>query len=206
MKRYLAILLSLLFLASCGDDDKPTGPQNDQLDSRLVGTWTVRSWEGADLEEAGIEISFTLEENGTMKFKMGLSGVSVEFPGSWSTDGNRLTMDVYGGSFNYKITGGELTFTTVTPGMSDLDDYVFTTDGDPADALTGVTWVDEDEDELVFHSDGTYRWGDDLEEGSWTTEGSTITIHLTSTDSFIVRGNTLTITGSDGEEIVAAKE
>jgi hypothetical protein len=158
MGRQALTLLFLLFLASCGDDDKSTGPEK----SPLVGTW--------------------------------------------SAAGNRLTLGILGGVYSYEIRGGELTFTTVEVGNSTLADYAFETDGDPGGALTGVTWVDEDDDKLVFYSDGTYRWGDGFEEGTWTAEGRTITVHETSQFSYVVSGNTLTITDSDGEEIVLAKE
>ena len=37
------MLLSVLFLASCGGDDSPTAPGGGRLDSRLFGTWESES-------------------------------------------------------------------------------------------------------------------------------------------------------------------
>ena len=194
IKRHSAILLSLVFLFACGDDDRSTGPE----ESPLVGTWTVQ--EG---EEEG---TFTFEDDGTLTLKIGTSSVSVVITGTWSAVGNRLTLGILGGVYSYEIRGGELTFTAVETGGSALDDYTFETDGDPAGVLTGVRWVDEDGDELEFYADGTYRWGDGFEKGTWTAEGRTITVYETSQFSYVVSGNTLTLTDSDGEEIVLTKE
>ena len=140
-----------------------------------------------------------------MTLKIGTSGVSIVVSGTWSVAGNRLTLGIQGGVFSYEIRGGELTFTTVEDGTSSLADWDFRTDGDPG-VLTGVTWVDEDDDELVFYSDGTYRWGEEFEEGTWTAEDRTITIYQTSSFSYVVSGATLTLTDSDGEEITLTKE
>ena len=134
------------------------------------------------------------------------SGVSLVITGTWSAAGNRLTLGIRSGVFSYEITGGELTFATVEAGSSELADYAFETAGDPGGALTGVTWVDEDGDELFFYSDGTYRWGEDFEEGTWTAEGRTITVYETARFTYAVSGNTLTMTDSDGEESVLTKE
>ena len=200
MKKLISLLvLVVLVAAGCGDDDKPTGPAKNPL----LGTWTFQDDEGLDL---GVGATMTFEDDGTMAIMIGESGVTLSIPGTWSVAGNRLTLGLLGGVFSYEIKDRELTFATVEAGFSDLANYAFETAGDPAGSLTGVTWVDEDDDELVFHSDGTYRWGEDFEEGTWTAEGRTVTVHLTSSLSYVVSGSTLTLTNSDGEESVLTKE
>ena len=192
----IPVLMPVVFVAAgCGDDDKSTGPERNPL----VGTWTT----GQEGEAMG---SFTFEDDGTMAMTIKESGVSLVVTGTWSAAGNRLTLGIRSGVFSYEITGGELTFATVEAGSSELADYAFETAGDPGGALTGVTWVDEDGDELFFYSDGTYRWGEDYEEGTWTAEGRTITVYETARFTYAVSGNTLTMTDSDGEEIVLTKE
>ena len=148
----------------------------------------------------------TFEDDGSMTITVGESGFSIDLAGTWSAVGNRLTLGFRGGVFSYDIQGGELTFATVEAGLSGLADYSFETGGDHGGALTGVTWVDEDDDELVFYTDGTYRWGEDIEEGTWTAEGRAITVYLTSSLQYAISGNTLTLTNSDGEELVLKKE
>ena len=133
----------LVVVAGCGNDAKPTASAADNLDDRLFGIWT----QDDDLGE----FTFTFEEDGTLR--RGVLG--FEMTGTWSTDGDKLKMTIVlpAGRYSYEITNGTLEFTTVTRGVSD---FSFTTDGD-ATTLTGVTWVDEDGDELVFSADGTYR-------------------------------------------------
>ena len=189
----------LVVVAGCGDDAKPTASAADNLDDRLFGIWTTQD------EDLG-EISFIFEEDGTLR--RGVLG--IEITGTWSTDGDKLTIMFPGGRYSYEITNGTLEFTTVTLGVSDLSDFSFTTDGD-ATTLTGVTWVDEDGDELVFSADGTYRRGDDsfvFEEGTWTADGNTITItvSLTTSSPYSVSDDTITFTDDEGEEHVLTRK
>ena len=194
----------LVVVAGCGDDAKPTASAADNLDDRLFGIWTTQD------EDLG-EISVTFEEDGTLR--TGGPG-TIELTGTWSTDGDKLKLtivlpgDRY--SYSYEITNGTLEFTTVTLGVSDLSDLSFTTDGD-ATTLTGVTWVDEDGNELVFSADGTYRWGGDsfiFEEGTWTADGNTITItvSLTTSSPYSVSDDTMTFTDDEGEEQVLTRK
>ena len=180
-------------LAGCGDD-KPTAPGADNLDDQLFGSWTVQD------EDVG-EITFTFEDDGTLK--AGVPGIQAT--GSWSVDGDKLAMILPGGSYRYEISDGELEFTTVTLGGSDLSDYSFTTDGDTA-TLTGVTWVDGDSDRLVFSSDGTYLWGDVFEEGLWSADGNTVTVSLSNTTRYSISGDVLTLTDDAGGEQVLTKK
>ena len=203
MKRNLAILLSLGFLAACGDDDKSTGPEKNPL----VGSWTIQG-EGEETHS-----TFTFEDNGTMIFSYeistGSSDLRIEFTGTWSAVGNRLTIRWLGGVLSYEISGGKLTFSYIEEGISSFAHYAYETEGDPGGVLTGVTWVDEYGSELVFNSDGTYRWGegeDDFEEGEWTAEGRTITVYQTDQVSYVLSGNQLTMTDSNGQESVLVKE
>ena len=180
------------------DFPKPSvlyGMDTDHLDDRLFGIWTTQD------EDLG-EISFTFEEDGTLR--RGVLG--IEITGTWSTDGDKLTIMFLAGRYSYEITNGTLEFTTVTRGVSDLSDFSFTTDGD-ATTLTGVTWVDEDGDELAFSADGTYLWGGDsfvFEEGTWTADGNTITTtaSLTNSSPYSVSDDTMTFTDDEGEEQV----
>ena len=204
VKKLISLLVLVVFVvAGCGDDDKSTGPEK----SPLVGTWTWTFQEKQDIFGLeGSDLTLTFEDDGTMTLKSGTSSVSIVITATWSVAANRLTFGFRGGVFSYEIRGGELTFATVEAGTSALADWAFETDGDPGGDLTGVTWVDEADDELVFLSDGTYRWGEDWEEGTWTAEGRTITVYETSSFSYVVSGNTLTLTDSDGVEIVLTKE
>ena len=200
-ERMPILMLAFLVVASCGDSDKSTGPEQ----SPLVGTWTLPEERGEFLGLEG-DATVTFEDDGTMTLKIGTSSVSIVVSGIWSVAGNRLTLGIRGGVFSYEIRGGELTFATVEAGTSSLADWDFQTDGDPGGVLTGVTWVDEDEDELVFYSDGTYRWGEDYEEGTWTAEDGTITVYETSSFSYVVSGTTLTLIERDGEITILTKE
>ena len=184
----------LVVVAGCGDDAKPTASAADNLDDRLFGTWTTQD-----------EVSITFEEDGTLR----TSVPGFETTGTWSTDGDKLTIMWPGGRYSYEITNGTLEFTTVTLGVSDLPYFSFTTDGD-ATMLTGVTWVDGLGNELVFSADGTYRWGGDssvLEEGTWTADGNTITTtaSLTNSSPYSVSDDTMTFTDDEGEEQVLTR-
>ena len=198
MKTLTSLLAVALVVAGCGDDDKSTGPEKNPL----VGTWTFQDGLSG-LEGSG---TMALEDDGTMTITIGASGVSLVITGTWSAAGNRLTLGIRAGVFSYDIKGNELTFATVEAGSSDLAGYDFETAGDPGGALTGVTWVDEEDDELVFYSDGTYRWGEGWEEGTWTADGRTITVYETSSLSYVVSGSTLTLTNSNGEESLLTKQ
>ena len=188
----------LVVVAGCGDDAKPTASAADNLDDRLFGIWTTQD------EDLG-EISFIFEEDGTLR--RGVLG--IEITGTWSTDGDKLTIMFPGGRYSYEITNGTLEFTTVARGVSDLSGFSFTTDVD-ATTLTGVTWVDEDGDELVFSADGTYRRGDDsfvFEEGTWTADGNTITTTVSPNSSpYSVSDDTITFTDDEGEEHVLTRK
>ena len=189
----------LVVVAGCGDDAKPTASAADNLDDRLFGTWTTQ-------DEDEDEISITFEEDGTLR----MSAPGFEATGTWSTDGDKLTIMWEGGRYSYEITNGTLEFTTVTFGGSSLPYFSFTTDGD-ATMLTGVTWVDRLGDELVFSADGTYRWGGDsfvFEEGTWTADGNTITITivgLANSSPYSVSDDTMTVTDDEGEEQVLTR-
>ena len=188
---HAVLLLSVLFLASCGGgDDGPTGPGSGgdgdgaagggsggeqgaagpgpagRLDSRLFGTWIVQeSWDGA----ASGSDTLTFRDDGSW-ITRGEEGTET---GTWWAENGRLTI-VYTSVFRYEISDGELTFTAVGEVYSVIGGYSFRADGNPR-GLTGVTWVDGDGDELVFTSNGRYAWGG-FEEGAWAVEGGTITL------------------------------
>ena len=201
---HAVLLLSVVFLASCGgDDDGPTGAEGGgdgegvagggpgRLDSRLYGTWiTQEVWFGEQVFYEAIEdlaSSMTLKDDGSVVWRMqeGIENLA------WWTEGEQLfvaTVSV----FSYAIQDGKLTFSAV--GEVYFDPGEFMADGNPS-GLTGVTWVDEEGDELVFSSDGEYRWeGIGSSSGIWTSEGRTITIysHYEGHD-YEVTGATLTI-------------
>ena len=204
---HAAVLLSVLFLASCGggdDDDSPTAPAGDRLDSRLFGTWT---WTGTDSEV----VAFTFREDGSGTF-------FFRWDGKWWIEGGQLMLAIPE-TFEYTISNGELTFTAVGNGFSILTGLVslgavFTADGDPG-GLTGVRWVcvlEDEEFEIVFSSEGTVSllieesdespWKD----GTWTAEGRTMTIlwEFFPID-YEVRGKTL-LFDPDGDQVVYSKQ
>ena len=197
---HAVLLLSVLFLASCGGgDDGPTGPGSGgdgegaagggagRLDSRLFGTWILQeSSEGAE----GLSLTFKSDESVTRRV-----GEETDTR-TWWTENGQLTVAVTS-VFGYAIDDGELTFTADGEVSSELGEYQFTASGNPR-GLMGVTWVDEDEDELVFSSDGTFDWADGFEEGAWAAQGRTIWIYTElETIAYEVRGETLTL--SDDE-------
>ena len=202
MRKLIPILmLAVLMVASCGDSDKSTGPEQ----SPLVGTWTSQGEVFLDDESDQADQAMTFEDDGTMTWEIRASVVTLVFSGTWSVAGDRLTLALLGGVFSYEIRGGELTFTTVEAGTSSLAEGGFRTDGDPGGVLTGVTWVSYDE-ELVFSSDGTYRLGD-WERGTWTAEDRTITVYSEPFSfTYVVSGTTLTLTDSAGEVMTLRKE
>ena len=177
-----AVLLPLLVLASCGGDDSPTAPGGGRLDSRLFGTW----------ESQSMGFTYTFKDDGSGTLDLG----GEVFDVVWWTEDGQLTVTV-ASVLRYAISDGVLTFQAVGDGgvyPTILPEYAFRADGNP-DGLTGVTWVDEDGDELVFRSDGTYSWGDGFESGSWIAEGRTLRVYDEDEDEgsdYEVRGNTLT--------------
>ena len=179
---HAAMLLPVLFLASCGggdDDDSPTAPAGDRLDSRLFGTW--RS------ELPG----YTFNDDGS-----GVSHIGG-FDLVWWIENGQLVVAVPS-VLAYSIGNGELTFTVVEEAdNTDLHRTKFRADGNPS-GLTGATWVSGG-GELVFSSNGTYSWrydGDDYdhESGSWIDDGGTLRISVScGRFDYEVRGNTLTL-------------
>jgi hypothetical protein len=49
-KRHALILLSTIFLVSCGDDEKPVDPEPIAPDENLVGSWALDSTDMIDVE------------------------------------------------------------------------------------------------------------------------------------------------------------
>lgn len=110
MKRTMLRVFSLLLvvvlafsLAACGGSDS-----ND-----LTGTtWALSggSQEGVTVDKAtlesilGGEMTYSFEKDG--KATMALAGVSVE--GTWSQDGDTVTMEAQGQSFTLTIDGDKL--------------------------------------------------------------------------------------------------
>ena len=144
-----AILLSVLFLASCGGgDDGPTAPGSDaegdspaaggngRLDSRLFGTWVET--EEVEGERRSI---FTFREDGSATFSSNYWFPSyVPYDAEWWIESGQLMMALVE-TFEYAISNGKLTFTAVGNGISFLADaaelgVAFTADGDPG-GLTG---------------------------------------------------------------------
>ena len=181
--RHAAVLLSLLVLAACGGDDSPTAPGGGRLDSRLFGTWVSES----------MGFGYTFEENGSGTVDLGGEAIDLV----WWTEEDTLMLAI-ASVFRYSISNGALTFTEAGEGEAHVSfsEYVFRADGNP-DGLTGATWVDEDGDELVFRSDGTYRWSN-VTSGSWIAEGRTISVYDEDDAAgadYQVSGNTLTFDG-----------
>ena len=192
-----ATLLSVLCLASCGGDDSPTAPGGGRLDSRLFGTW----------ESESMGFTYTFKDNGTIVSRRGDEVSELV----WWIENGQLIL-AYAEVLRYSIRNGELTFTAVGEVyFTDLPHYEFRADDNPS-RLTGTTWVDEDGDELIFSSDGTYSWGEDFESGSWIVDGNTIRIYdepeageLVAEFDYEVSGKTLTLT-LDGVRIVFSKQ
>ena len=187
-----AILLSVLFLASCGggDDDSPTAPGGGRLDSRLFGTW----------ESESMGFTYTFKDNGIMVTRLGDEG----YDSIWWIENSQLM--VAGASVSrYSIRNGELTITEVH-GEFVLE---YRSAGNPS-RLTGATWVDEDGNELIFSSDGTWSWHDvdgDLDDfGYWIVDGNTIWMAEDPQEFYYeVSGKTLTLT-LDGDRMVFSRQ
>ena len=186
-----ATLLSVLFLASCGDDDSPTAPGGGRLDSRLFGTW----------ESESMGFTYTFKDNGIMVTRLGDEG----FDSVWWIENGQLM--VAGASVHrYSIRNGELTLTEI--GGDFVEEY--RADGNPS-RLAGTTWVDEDGNELIFSSDGTWSWGHhddgDLDDfGYWIVDGNTIwTAEDPEGFDYEVSGKTLTLS-LDGDRHVFSKQ
>ena len=211
------MLLSVLFLASCGggdDDDSPTAPAGDRLDSRLFGTWV-------EIEEGeGEDRSFiTFREDGSGAFAFDSDDLTFSLDVKWWIEGGQLML-ANPETFEYTISNGELTFTAVGDGISLLAilvslGAVFTADGDPG-GLTGVRWVyvlEDIEVGVVFSSEGTvnllFEESDESPwtNGTWTAEGRTMTILWEfSPIDYEVRGKTLTVFYPDGDQVVYSKQ
>ena len=110
---HAAVLLSVLFLASCGgDDDTPTDPGSDAeggnptaggfrpLDSRLFGTWI---WTGTETDSEVVAFTFREDGSGTFFQPVGREMVDRGWPADVGLsrdfrvhDQQRRT-DLYGG-------------------------------------------------------------------------------------------------------------
>ena len=195
---HAAMLLAVLFLTSCGGgDDSPTGPESGgdgegaaggptgRLDSRLFGTWITQ--ESSEEEEEGGTLTFM--DDGTWIARR--EGETDTVKGLWWIEGGQL-MSAYPNSvFRYAIQNRKLTLTPEGDVSSEV--LEFTADGNPR-GLTGVTWVDEAGDELVFSSDGTFG----SESGVWTAEGGILTVYEEpEAYNYEIEGQTLTLSIDD---------
>ncbi len=177
-------------LHSCGDDEplKVTNPLSPQ-ENALLGTWVT---------EDGNEN--TMYANGNLSRKFG----PFTFTGTWRLEGDTLIWELPAGTYVASIDGTTLSFSTKTPGASDLGNHTFTTDSrEPS--LIGTTWTDEDGRDLVFDPGGNYSWGAGFEEGFWALEGEDLTVKFGLSGRHEVTGDTLTIV-DDGETMVMTRK
>jgi hypothetical protein len=89
--RGLLFVLSVLLLASCGDDDDPTGPVNNNL----VGTWDATAIQLTSVANPGTVVELisqgangrlVLQSNGDFGLSVGIPGETTEFGnGTWSS-------------------------------------------------------------------------------------------------------------------------
>ncbi len=105
----LTVLMALVMtfcLAACGNSDKPE-------DTDLTGTtWALSggSQGGTTVDKAtlenllGGEMTYTFAEDG--KVTLALSGAEVE--GTWSQDGNSVSLDIQGDTGTMTIDGDKL--------------------------------------------------------------------------------------------------
>jgi hypothetical protein len=87
--RGMLLLLSLLILCSCGDDDDPTGPVNNSL----VGTWDATAIQLTSVADPGDVVELfsqgangrlVLQSNGDFGLSIGIPGEPTEFGnGTW---------------------------------------------------------------------------------------------------------------------------
>ena len=151
MQRQIVILLSLMFLASCGGDN-PVTP-SDNLDENLVGTWAFDStdmvdvmvlaiteymigagFDQSDIDEINTELRPSLEDIPVPRWTLRLNadGSFEDDQGSrgtWRVEGNTLITVEDGDEerFKYFVDGDNLTliypFEFVLDSMREDDNY-----------------------------------------------------------------------------------
>ena len=135
-KRHALILLSTIFLVSCGDDEKPVDPEPIAPDENLVGSWALDSTDMIDvmvlglrdyLSDAGADqdeidelikdFRASMEEDfegyrSTVRFNSDGSWVDDSGgSGTWRVDGNTLIIVEEGKEerVKYFVDGDDLT-------------------------------------------------------------------------------------------------
>ena len=139
MQRQIVVLLSLMLLASCGDDNPvaPADKLDENLDKNLVGSWVFDSTDFIDTMAAGMTefmrdegVSQDVIRTTIAEFRTEVSGVSEMFRltvrfnadgsyeddqggrGTWWVEGNILIQVENGeeGRIRYFVDGDDLTF------------------------------------------------------------------------------------------------
>ena len=149
----------------------------------LVGTWI-------DSRDSDDHIVFRTD--GT--FRNVADGDTAD--GTWQAANGILTLRCEG-TFKPVIFGDSLHFEALQRGCSRLADCVFTGVGQK---LEGSDWVDEFGLVLRFESDGSYFWGNDLEVGSWVSEGENIVVISVDKPTYVIDGEVLIIRRHDETE------
>jgi len=98
----IVVICSLFIFFIYCNDDKLTEPENE---SSFVGNWKVSSmsWDGpnesgsydiSQLDSLGVIWKLNIESDKSVEQITNLSGPITTQPGSWSTDGNKLTLSL----------------------------------------------------------------------------------------------------------------
>ena len=168
------LIAPLIFLASgCADGGGgAVGPSG----ATLVGTWI-------DSRDSHDYILF--RSDGT--FRNVADGDTAD--GTWQAANGVLKLRCQG-TFKPVFLGDSLHFEAVQRGCSRLADCVFTGTGQN---LEGTDWDDEFGLVLRFESDGSYFWGNGLEEGMWVRNGENIEVFSVDKPTYVIDGDVLTI-------------
>ncbi len=178
LKGVIAALVLLAF-GCAGGGGGPVGPSG----TTLAGTW---------IDSRDSEDSILFRTDGT--FRNVADGDTAD--GTWQAANGILTLRCEG-TFKPVIIGDSLSFEAVQRGCSRLADCVFTGVGQK---LEGSDWVDEFGLVLRFESDGSYFWGNDLELGSWVSEGGNIVVISVDKPTYVINGEVLIIRRHDETE------
>ena len=178
LKGVFAPIILLAF--GCADGGgAPVGPSG----TTLVGTWI-------DFRDSDDYIVFRTDGS----FRNIADGDTAD--GTWQAANGILTLRCEG-TFKPVILGDSLHFEAVQPGCSRLADCAFTGVGQK---LEGTDWVDEFGFVLRFDSEGSYFWGNALEEGTWVSDGENIEVISIDKPTYVIDGDMLTIRRHDEPE------
>ncbi len=222
----LSLFLTVIFISCDKDSGTEPGPTHDQA---LVGTWdlTTLKSDGNIInpnDEDGVAAKVQFNAGGTGTVWIEDYGNPTETNAfNWNTTGNQLTIvDVF--IANYIISGNTCTISYLDG--SEQVELIYSKQSEPIYdiALIGI-WVlttlksdgniinPNDEDgvaaKVQFNADGTgtvwiedYGTPTETNAFNWNSTGNQVTIVGVFVASYTISGNTLTLSYTDGTEIV----